>query len=316
MLGASHQSIGTLLVPLIQGDGTGRDQSGSHDRVPQLLPGGWSHAAAPGGHRQCEEHHQHDAWPGQLKVLPHAIRFDGEEAWTAWNIHCQMNVALCILVQMGGTRNRTWAPSRALPASEVTGSVLPTTPNYDHAVRTTQFQPRQFVSRGDRQLQPGAMGLAYAAVGLWEWRTFGSESMTSRRTFTVIWLITCGLFSDPQSGAGGAVQQIGGGSMAVALPAGATTPPETIFAVPGLERKMPTNDWWSSLAWMPYSERQYPHPLAVCAAASGLRVYYPGNRITPIIPTLRSFAREQCGRMWRTMSACTSEPCAFRTESP
>ena len=78
--------------------------------------------------------------------------------------------------------------------------------------------------------------------------------------------------------------QIGGGSVAVALPAGAKTPPETIFAVPGLERKMPTNDWWSSLAWMPYSERQYPHPLAVCAAANGLRVYYPGNRITANYP--------------------------------
>jgi endoglucanase Acf2 len=43
---------------------------------------------------------------------------------------------------------------------------------------------------------------------------------------------------------------------------------------------MPTNDWWSSLAWMKFSERQYAHPLAVMAEPAGLRVYYPGNSIT------------------------------------
>ena len=46
-----------------------------------------------------------------------------------------------------------------------------------------------------------------------------------------------------------------------------------------LSRPVPTNDWWSSLAWIPLSERQYPHPLAVCAGPAGLRVDYPGPRI-------------------------------------
>lgn len=43
---------------------------------------------------------------------------------------------------------------------------------------------------------------------------------------------------------------------------------------------MPTNDWWSSLAWLPLSERQYPHPLGVQAEPEGLRVFHAGARIT------------------------------------
>ncbi len=43
---------------------------------------------------------------------------------------------------------------------------------------------------------------------------------------------------------------------------------------------MPTNDWWSSLAWSPLSFAMYPHPLAVCAVPGGLRVAYPGANIT------------------------------------
>ena len=43
---------------------------------------------------------------------------------------------------------------------------------------------------------------------------------------------------------------------------------------------MPTNDWWTSLAWLPYSERMYAHPLAFQAGRAGLRVFYPGDRIT------------------------------------
>jgi len=43
---------------------------------------------------------------------------------------------------------------------------------------------------------------------------------------------------------------------------------------------MPTNRWWSSLAWVPLSDTMYPHPLAVRAEKSGLRVAYPGPDIT------------------------------------
>ncbi len=76
------------------------------------------------------------------------------------------------------------------------------------------------------------------------------------------------------------LEQIGAGSVARGLPAGAKGPPATIFATEKLrERPLPTNDWWSSLAWLPLSERQYPHPLAVCAGSAGLRIDYPGPRI-------------------------------------
>lgn len=39
---------------------------------------------------------------------------------------------------------------------------------------------------------------------------------------------------------------------------------------------MPTTDWWSSVAWEPFSSNQFPHPLGVRAEKGGLRVSYPG----------------------------------------
>ncbi|OHB67008.1 MAG: hypothetical protein A2V70_01125 [Planctomycetes bacterium RBG_13_63_9] len=76
------------------------------------------------------------------------------------------------------------------------------------------------------------------------------------------------------------IVRLGAGSYAVSLPPGAREPQQTIYKTPGVQGKMPTNDWWSSLAWMQYSERQYPHPLAVQATSQGLRIYYPGDSIT------------------------------------
>ena len=73
--------------------------------------------------------------------------------------------------------------------------------------------------------------------------------------------------------------KLGSGGYAVALPSGAKRPQETIYQTSNIGGPMPTNDWWSSLAWMKYSERQYPHPLAVMARADGLQVYYPGPHI-------------------------------------
>lgn len=75
------------------------------------------------------------------------------------------------------------------------------------------------------------------------------------------------------------VVAVGKGSYATSFPPGAVRPPEAIFRIDSLAGPMPTNDWWSSAAWMPFSERQYPHPLAVQAEANGLRVYYPGTSI-------------------------------------
>ncbi|HVS39189.1 MAG TPA: glycosyl hydrolase [Gemmataceae bacterium] len=76
------------------------------------------------------------------------------------------------------------------------------------------------------------------------------------------------------------IAPLGGGSYTTELPRGAKAPPETIYRTANVVGKTPTNDWCSSLAWMRYSERQYPHPLAVQAAPAGLRVYYPGPAIT------------------------------------
>ncbi|HTE17648.1 MAG TPA: glycoside hydrolase family 81, partial [Armatimonadota bacterium] len=76
------------------------------------------------------------------------------------------------------------------------------------------------------------------------------------------------------------VVRVGAGSYAMSRPAGASGPQAEVYRTEAVRGPMPTNRWWSSLAWMRYSERQYPHPLAVQAAPSGLRVAYPGPTIT------------------------------------
>jgi endoglucanase Acf2 len=70
---------------------------------------------------------------------------------------------------------------------------------------------------------------------------------------------------------------LGAGGYVTSLPSGAKGPQADISRTADLNRPMPTNDWWSSLAWMKFSERQYPHPLAVAAQPEGLRIFYPAN---------------------------------------
>lgn len=76
------------------------------------------------------------------------------------------------------------------------------------------------------------------------------------------------------------VRRVGRGSYATAPPLGAQTPQATIDGTENVHGKMPTNRWWSSLAWLRYSAPHYPHPLAVQAVAGGLRIDYPGPNIT------------------------------------
>src|SRR4051812_21749789 len=52
---------------------------------------------------------------------------------------------------------------------------------------------------------------------------------------------------------------------ATALPPGAKGPQAEIYRAENLRGPTPTNDWWSSLAWMKFSERMYAHPLALQA---------------------------------------------------
>src|SRR5579871_3026423 len=69
------------------------------------------------------------------------------------------------------------------------------------------------------------------------------------------------------------------GSLAANPPLGEPLPPAPAFIAAGLRPPFPTNRWWSSLVALPFSERQYPHPLAVAARAEGLQVRYPGPDI-------------------------------------
>lgn len=69
------------------------------------------------------------------------------------------------------------------------------------------------------------------------------------------------------------------GSLAQAAPSGEALPPDPAFVAAELRPPFPTNRWWSSLVALPFSERQYPHPLAVAARAEGLQVRYPGPDI-------------------------------------
>ena len=71
----------------------------------------------------------------------------------------------------------------------------------------------------------------------------------------------------------------GAGSYLRGLPEGAKGPPVTPFVVEGLTGPVPTNTWWSSLAWLPLSETMFPHPFSVKATKDGLALNYPGSHL-------------------------------------
>ena len=71
----------------------------------------------------------------------------------------------------------------------------------------------------------------------------------------------------------------GSGGYTTVRPAGAKGPPAKIYNTERVRGKMPSNDWWSSLAWASNSFAHYPHPLAVKTEPSGLRIAYPGANI-------------------------------------
>ncbi|MEU8270646.1 glycosyl hydrolase [Sphaerisporangium sp. NPDC049002] len=90
----------------------------------------------------------------------------------------------------------------------------------------------------------------------------------------------------PVTSASAATVTVGVGSYTTDLPAGAVGPsnnagaPVTPKITSAVTAKVPTNDWWSSLAFQryagnPYSENMYAHPLAFHAVAGGLEVSYP-----------------------------------------
>ncbi len=72
---------------------------------------------------------------------------------------------------------------------------------------------------------------------------------------------------------------VGKASYVTTKPDGVNDVQSKIWKSDQVTSKMPTNDWWSSLAWDQYSQAQYPHPLAVKNTASGFQVYDPGSNI-------------------------------------
>jgi endoglucanase Acf2 len=71
--------------------------------------------------------------------------------------------------------------------------------------------------------------------------------------------------------------RLGAGSYLTTLPPGAKEPPATVYKTDAVRGPIPTNDWWSSLAWLPYSEPMYAHPLVLRAEPEGLRVFHPAS---------------------------------------
>ncbi|MEY4798558.1 MAG: hypothetical protein RI978_859 [Verrucomicrobiota bacterium] len=96
--------------------------------------------------------------------------------------------------------------------------------------------------------------------------------MTALRPFLAL-VCACAL------AAAGEVVPTGAGSYLRGLPEGAKGPPVTPFVVEGLTGPVPTNTWWSSLAWLPLSETMFPHPFSVKATKDGLALNYPGAHL-------------------------------------
>jgi endoglucanase Acf2 len=71
------------------------------------------------------------------------------------------------------------------------------------------------------------------------------------------------------------VVNVGAGSYVPQPPAGGRVPPRQILRTENVTGPMPTNDWWSALAWKQFGDNQFPHPLAVSAGTTGLRIAYP-----------------------------------------
>jgi endoglucanase Acf2 len=85
--------------------------------------------------------------------------------------------------------------------------------------------------------------------------------------------------ADPAQNRSGLIS-VGAGGYTTRLPEGAKAPPVPRCQPAAGRLKMPTSDWWSSLAWSTNSFAQFPHPLAVRPEPAGLRIAYPGARIT------------------------------------
>ncbi|MFS1511409.1 glycosyl hydrolase [Chengkuizengella sp. SCS-71B] len=88
---------------------------------------------------------------------------------------------------------------------------------------------------------------------------------------------------------------VGQGSYSEVLPPGATNIQSAIYKTSNVTGPMPTNDWWSSTAFQAYSERQYPHPLAVWNQSNGLRIFNPSPEIEGLNGFIKGWMGETDG---------------------
>jgi endoglucanase Acf2 len=75
------------------------------------------------------------------------------------------------------------------------------------------------------------------------------------------------------------VVPVGAGSYLNGLPEGAKGPPVAPFVTEDVHGPVPTNTWWSSLAWEPLSDTMFPHPFSVKATNTGWQLNYPGAHL-------------------------------------
>lgn len=77
----------------------------------------------------------------------------------------------------------------------------------------------------------------------------------------------------------GAEVRIGQGVVRTSLDGTGYQPPQPhVYKTDRVTGPIPTNDWWSSLAWGPFSGAMYPHPLVIRVGPDGLNVAYPPVR--------------------------------------
>ncbi|WP_254527900.1 glycosyl hydrolase [Natrinema gelatinilyticum] len=101
----------------------------------------------------------------------------------------------------------------------------------------------------------------------------GNSQRLSRRAYVSALGLAAGLGTLGTANA--ASVSVGNGSYKTTLPAGESEPQSTQYTTSNVSAPLPTNDWWSTLLWFPYSEPLFAHPLAFDANGVGLDVSNP-----------------------------------------
>ena len=127
---------------------------------------------------------------------------------------------------------------------------------------------------------PGA-GSVRPGRGWHDWMTAGRRRQKALTAIlTGLWLAAPGMGWGWGTAGAQPLVEVGAGSYTLEVPDGLNPPQREVWMGENAAgRPRPTNRWWSSLMWQPFSESHYPHPLAVKAEPTGLRVHDPGPSI-------------------------------------